>query len=237
MLAIKVIFGLCMALLVQAETEKLNVIRALSNDQVSYPINLTEIDQLNYFKIWLKYSIGAKVDLILDLLAEQESLNQELKVIECNSQSNCLLNFSIIRWNAANCPTPKRPNRTTSASNRPTDVKVWRTRSSSERRQSCSLPQLWGATFIRSWKRIGRLLDRSWRRSYWRSAHLCTVQHDNRCQSIHSLAHSSLTSFFEQDPLWFHTTAKSRSKRIVALILAATRGPSPTTPPCGKWWH
>ena len=46
------------------------------------------------------------------------------------------------------------------------------------------------------------------------------------------------TNFFlEQDPLWFHTTAKSRSKRTVALILAATRGPSPTTPPCGKWWH
>ena len=93
MLAIKVILGLCMALLVQAETEKLNVIRALSNDQVSYPINLTEIDQLNYFKIWLKDSIGAKVDLILDLLAEQESLNQELKVRECISLSNRLLNF------------------------------------------------------------------------------------------------------------------------------------------------
>ena len=51
MLAIKVILGLCMALLVQAETEELNVIRALSNDQVIYLINLTAFDQLNYFKI------------------------------------------------------------------------------------------------------------------------------------------------------------------------------------------
>ena len=51
MLAIKVILGLCMALLVQAETDKLKVIRALSNDQVIYSINLTAFDQLNYFKI------------------------------------------------------------------------------------------------------------------------------------------------------------------------------------------
>jgi hypothetical protein len=33
-LAIKVILGLCMALRALAETDKLNVIRALSNDQV-----------------------------------------------------------------------------------------------------------------------------------------------------------------------------------------------------------
>ena len=50
MLAIKVILGLCVALLVQAETEKLNVIRALSNDQVIYPIDLTAFDQLNLKK-------------------------------------------------------------------------------------------------------------------------------------------------------------------------------------------
>ena len=82
MLAIKAILGLCMALCVQAETDKLNVIRALSNDQVIYPINLTAFDQLNLKKNSEKFkdSIGAKVDLILDLLAEQESLNQELKV-------------------------------------------------------------------------------------------------------------------------------------------------------------
>ena len=50
MLAIKAILGLCMALCVQAETDKLNVIRALSNDQVIYPINLTAFDQLNLKK-------------------------------------------------------------------------------------------------------------------------------------------------------------------------------------------
>ena len=39
MLAIKVILGLCMTLHVLAETDKLNVIRALSNDQVINAIN------------------------------------------------------------------------------------------------------------------------------------------------------------------------------------------------------
>jgi hypothetical protein len=46
MLTIKVILGLCMGLLVQAETDKLNVLKALSNDQVIYPINLMAFDQL-----------------------------------------------------------------------------------------------------------------------------------------------------------------------------------------------
>jgi hypothetical protein len=49
MLAIKVILGLCMALCVQAETGKLNVIRALPNDHVIYPINLMAFDHELFF--------------------------------------------------------------------------------------------------------------------------------------------------------------------------------------------
>jgi hypothetical protein len=46
MLAIRAILGLCMALHVLAETDKLNVIRALSNDQVINAINLIASDRL-----------------------------------------------------------------------------------------------------------------------------------------------------------------------------------------------
>jgi hypothetical protein len=42
MLKIKVILGLCVALCVQAETDKLNVIRTLPNDHVIYKIYLME---------------------------------------------------------------------------------------------------------------------------------------------------------------------------------------------------
>ena len=48
MLAIKVILGLCMALHVLAETDKLNAIRTLSNDQVIYEINYIEFDRFNF---------------------------------------------------------------------------------------------------------------------------------------------------------------------------------------------
>ena len=44
MLAIKVIFGLCIVLHVLAEADKLNVIRALSNDQVVDTINVMAFD-------------------------------------------------------------------------------------------------------------------------------------------------------------------------------------------------
>ena len=45
MLAIKVILGLCMALHVLAETEKVKDIRALSNDQV---INAIKLNDTNF---------------------------------------------------------------------------------------------------------------------------------------------------------------------------------------------
>ena len=113
MLAFKVILGLCMVLLVQAETDKLNVIRALSNDQVIYPINLTEIDQLNYFKnliegfdwrqSWFDFGPASRTG-IAESGTESKIMQQPIKLF------TQLFNNSLKRSKLSNVKTSKSNN-------------------------------------------------------------------------------------------------------------------------------